>query len=109
MDGTQKLPQRLLLPAAKAIAEGSDSGAFARTLAEWIAFCCRASGIDDPREKELRSAASEAMSAGGRPTARPFVQLNGLFPPLLQASDAWNTSLQSQLDLVWSELERASI
>lgn len=109
MDGTQKLPQRLLLPAAKAMAEGSDSSAFARAVAEWIAFCCRASGIDDPREKELRSAASQAMSAGGGPAARPFVQLNGLFPPVLQASDAWNTILQSQLDRVWSELERASI
>ena len=108
MDGTQKLPQRLLLPAASAVAEGSDAGAFARAVAEWIAYCCRAGEIDDPRERELKSAAREALSAGDRPAARPFVLLNGLFPKILRDSDAWGSLLQDKLDLVWSALQRGS-
>ena len=104
MDGTQKLPQRLLLPAASAIERGSEAGVFARAVAEWIAFCCRAREIDDPRERELRSAAREALSAGGPPSARPFVLLDGLFPRVLRESDAWGCLLQDRLDLVWSVL-----
>ncbi|MGN6550787.1 MAG: mannitol dehydrogenase family protein [Pararhizobium sp.] len=103
-DGTQKLPQRLLLPTVDALSNGYDGHAFARAVAEWIVYCCRRDSINDPRERELLDAAAQARAAGGAGRAAAFLDLPGLFPDRLRSNSHWRRRLDADVDTLWSAL-----
>jgi fructuronate reductase len=96
MDGTQKLPQRLLMPAAEARRAGREARSFARAVAQWMHYCCSRDAIDDPRQAELLAAA-EASRQCSDGISGPFVELPGLFPETLREDRSWRTLLDDEL------------
>ena len=94
MDTTQKLPQRILSPAADALAAGGDAAAFARATGAWIAALAHRQDADDPRRDELM-AAVRAMPED-RPS-EPFFRLEGLFPEALAANAPWRAQVDAAI------------
>ncbi|HEU0222084.1 MAG TPA: mannitol dehydrogenase family protein, partial [Paracoccaceae bacterium] len=98
MDGTEKLPQRLLAPAAEVLARGGDLRPFAFAVAAWMRYAMGRTdsgepyALRDPREAEIGRAI--AASQGG-PTGIVAVlhALPGLFPPELAGSRAWQAEV----------------
>ena len=94
MDTTQKLPQRILSPAADTLAAGGDAAAFARATGAWIAALAHRGEADDPRRDELM-AAVRAMPED-RPS-EPFFRLEGLFPDALVANAGWRAQVDAAI------------
>ncbi len=97
MDGTEKLPQRILAPAVDAIRNGKDVSAFAFATAAWMRFVT-ATDVDgktyslrDPREAELKTRTANCHSADE--VMDVLLQLDGLFPKELQTSESWRNAL----------------
>ena len=102
MDGTQKLPQRLLQPAAEALARGEDAETFAIAVAGWMRY---AMGIDregkpydlrDPRAGEIAAILNNAERDGAS-IARALYSLPGLFPAALTTNTAWTGRVERAL------------
>jgi fructuronate reductase len=102
MDGTQKLPQRLLQPAAEALARGEDAETFAIAVAGWMRY---AMGIDregkpydlrDPRAGEI-AALLKNSDRDGASIARALFSLPGLFPAALTTNAAWTGRVERAL------------
>ncbi|MEZ5448742.1 MAG: mannitol dehydrogenase family protein, partial [Thiolinea sp.] len=103
MDGTQKLPQRLLEPAVQALEQGQDVEPFAFAVAAWMRYCRggKADGetyaLRDPREAEIRAALAgageDAVSISAALHALP-----GLFPQALIESGEWREQVVAALD-----------
>ena len=71
MDGTEKLPQRLLAPAAELAARGGDLRPFAFAVAAWMRYALgrtdagESFALRDPREAEIaRTVAADQTPAG---------------------------------------------
>ncbi|MFB9950076.1 mannitol dehydrogenase family protein [Rhizobium puerariae] len=94
MDGSQKLPQRIMIPAVEELAKGGDASAFAYVAAVWLAYLVKAADINDPRAAELGAAA--ARSTPDDPSA-PFFALPGLFPQALVDNGAWRALVNAEL------------
>ena len=94
IDGSQKLPQRILAPAVEELANGRDASAFAYVVAVWMAYLKKVAEIDDPRASELKAAAAEDRPAD--PSA-PFFELPGLFPQALVENRAWRDRVNVEL------------
>lgn len=94
MDTTQKLPQRILSPAADALAAGDNAAAFARATGAWIAALAHRRDADDPRRDELMGAV-RAMPED-RPSA-PFFRLGGLFPATLAGHPEWRAQVDAAI------------
>ncbi|MBD9525661.1 mannitol dehydrogenase family protein [Paracoccus sp. PAR01] len=92
MDSTQKLPQRILMPAVDALEAGQDITPFARVTGAWIAATAKRRDADDPRRAELLAAVA-AMTDGD--PAGPFLDLPGLFPPVLADSATWRAAVNA--------------
>lgn len=101
MDGTEKLPQRILAPALIAVRRGDDITPYAFAVAAWMHYC---QGRDDtgtpyelrdPREPEIAA----AMGAAETPTdiATALMALPGVFPPDLAGSSKWRDAVSGQL------------
>jgi len=90
-DGTQKLPQRILAPAAEARARGLPFRPLAVAVAAWMHHC--ATGLpDDPRAAEIAA----AVARGGRDAAATVAALQrlpGLFPPDLIRDPGWTAAV----------------
>ncbi|MHA1547863.1 MAG: mannitol dehydrogenase family protein, partial [Alphaproteobacteria bacterium] len=88
MDGTQKLPQRLLQPAEAALAANTDIRPYAFAVAAWMRYCL---GVkDDHTPYALRDPLDEIIAAALRPLDRDaraladaLHALPGLFPATL--------------------------
>ena len=93
MDGTQKMPQRILAPAMERLAAGGDAADFADVVALWLAYVITTEHLDDPRSSDLKSAAALAASGG----SAPFFDIAGLFPAPLIRDDTWRMRVDSQL------------
>ena len=102
MDGTQKLPQRLLQPAVEALARGEDAENFAIAVAGWMRY---AMGIDregrpydlrDPRAGEI-AAALGATDASVGSVSRALFSLPGLFPEALTDNAQWIARVERAL------------
>lgn len=102
MDGTQKLPQRLLQPAAEALARGEDAETFAIAVAGWMRY---AMGIDregkpydlrDPRAGEIAAILNKA-DRDGASIASALFSLPGLFPAALTTNAAWTGRVERAL------------
>lgn len=114
MDGTQKLPQRLLEPTIETLRVGRDAPTYALAVAAWMRYATGRRGdglvyaLRDPREAEI-----ETMLAGversGAAVAAALFGLPGLFPPALLARDAWQREVASLLDLLFTDGPPAAI
>jgi fructuronate reductase len=93
MDGTEKLPQRLLAPAAEVAAREGDLRPFAFAVAAWMRYALgrtdegEAYALRDPREAEIaRALAGERSPAG---IAAGLHRLPALFPAVLADNPVW--------------------
>jgi fructuronate reductase len=97
MDTSQKLPQRILAPAADALRNGGDAQSFAYVVALWCASISKRGTMDDPRSAEILAAVT------GSDTARRIERLlnvDGLFPDGLRNNSAWRNSVEAELQLI---------
>jgi len=101
MDGTEKLPQRLLEPAVHALTHGQDIRRFAFAVATWMRYTLgRHDGgagyaLRDPREAAISAAIA------GRTTAEAISSalhgLPGLFPDRLRSDPTWRSAVADVL------------
>lgn len=105
MDGTQKLPQRLLEPATEALANGSKAETYAIAIAAWMRY---ATGIDrngeryelrDPRAGEIAALIADVPRNGAAVSAALF-RLPGLFPKTLTGNIAWTEDVANKLEIL---------
>ena len=100
MDGTEKLPQRILGPAVAALSAGSDLSAFAFATAAWMRYTLGRKddgtpyALRDPRETELTDTGTPTATA----LADRLLALPGLFPAPLRDSTAWREAVTTRLD-----------
>ncbi|WP_298015289.1 mannitol dehydrogenase family protein [uncultured Castellaniella sp.] len=94
MDGTEKIPQRLLAPADRTLLLQGDVRPFAFAIAAWMRYCLGVTdagasyALRDPRESEILA----VVQAGGRDAAalsQGLMGLEGLFPVGLRESAVW--------------------
>jgi fructuronate reductase len=113
MDGTQKLPQRLLEPATIALQRGLPLEAYAFAVAAWMRYVLgvKESGeryaLRDPREAEIASLIGTAGDAGS--IIDGLFELPGLFPDELARSDLWRSAVRSRLETMLTDDMRAAI
>lgn len=106
MDGTEKLPQRLLAPAAEVLARGGDIRPFAFAIAAWMRYTLGRTdegtpyALHDPRETELAIA---AQGAGAEDIVQRLHAVPSLFPSVLSGSRQWR---QSVVEVLATMLER---
>ncbi|WP_274630206.1 mannitol dehydrogenase family protein [Arvimicrobium flavum] len=114
MDGTQKLPQRLLEPAMITLRKGLPLDAYAFAVAGWLRYCV---GMDetgkryelrDPREAEIAALVDGAGCDAGSIVDRMFA-LPGLMPEELSRSDEWNRAVKSRLEIMLAKSMRQAI
>jgi fructuronate reductase len=105
MDGTQKLPQRLLEPSAEALAAGDHAETYAIAVAAWMRY---ALGVDrkgqsyelrDPRAAEIATLLADVPRNGGAVSAALFT-LPGLFPDVLTGNVAWTDDVANKLEIL---------
>ena len=108
MDGTQKLPQRLIQPAVEALARGEDAETFALAVAGWMRY---ALGIDrngkpyelrDPRAVEIAGLLQATDRSAGS-VSRALFSLPGLFPESLTGNKAWATRVETALEKLMTD------
>ncbi|MBR0796444.1 mannitol dehydrogenase family protein [Bradyrhizobium jicamae] len=93
MDGTEKLPQRILAPALEASERGLDTRPFAFAVAAWMRYCLgrlddgTGFALRDPREAEIGRVLSGAATPSG--VADSLHALPNLVPERLRADRAW--------------------
>jgi fructuronate reductase len=113
MDGTQKLPQRLLEAATVALKRGMPLDTYAFAVAAWMRYALgrrenrEIYALCDPREAEI------AKLIGGANEAAVIVErllgLPGLFPAELVSSDQWRGLVASRLQTMLGKGMRAAI
>lgn len=102
MDGSQKMPQRIFEPAAKAIAQGNDSDTFSFATAVWIRYLLgrhdtgETYALRDPRETELASLCKSCDEDPEALVAAVFA-LPNLVPTELAAISEFQKAVQSCL------------
>jgi fructuronate reductase len=113
MDGTQKLPQRLLEPATIALQRGLPLDAYAFAVAAWMRYALgmkqsgEAYALRDPREAEIASLVGAARDAGS--IVDRLLALPGLFSEELAASDVWRSAVKSRLETMLAKNMRTAI
>ena len=112
MDGTQKLPQRLIEPAIAALERGEALDAYAFAVAAWMRYCLgvrddgESYALRDPREAEIRALLDGAPREAGAISER-LHGLPGLFPPKLAAAQAWREGVFTRLTAMLEGMGRA--
>lgn len=96
MDGTQKLPPRILAPAAEVLARGGDTDSFARITAGWIWHAAHHRPLRDPRADEI-VARLAGIPREPAALAGALMALPGLVPPPLRDDPAWNRQVVGHL------------
>jgi fructuronate reductase len=115
MDGTQKLPQRLLEPATVALERGQPTGAFAFAVAAWMRYALgrREDGegyaLRDPRENEIASLLEEVARMDGGAVMTALCGLPGLFPVKLAVNAEWADAVKADLSLMLGQGMRPAI
>ena len=114
MDGTQKLPQRLIEPALEALRAGSSLDAYAFAVAAWMRYCL---GVDeageryalrDPREAEIETLLANAGDSGDAIADR-LLALPGLFPDELATAAGWRSAVTERLGTMLEKGMRVAI
>ena len=88
MDGTQKLPPRILAPAAEILSRGGDIDSFARVTAGWVWHAAQYEPLRDPRAEEIRARLQGVPREPSALTAA-LMALPGLVPPSLRDDPLW--------------------
>ncbi|QDC10806.1 mannitol dehydrogenase family protein [Oceanicola sp. D3] len=102
MDGTEKLPQRILAPAEVAVSKGHSVEPFAFAIAAWMRYAMgktdagEAFELRDPREAELRRFANDTDDTAT--TVSNLMEMPGLFPKSLIANPRLHRSVTAKLD-----------
>lgn len=97
MDGTEKLPQRLLEAAVDTMQAGGELKTFIIGVAAWMRYCLgvNASGdsyeLRDPRETEIRQALGKTDNNASKVSV--LMSLPGLFPEELLSNEAFVTDV----------------
>ena len=106
MDGTEKLPQRILEPAVHALEHGQPIRPFAFAVAAWTryAFGRMDDGerhtLRDPRETEIR----ERIGDGDADDVTAVLhELPSLFPEALRQSQAWQGEVAAALNAMLTD------
>ncbi|QPB19726.1 mannitol dehydrogenase family protein [Rhizobium sp. 007] len=105
MDGTQKLPQRLLEPATEALAHGSKAETYAIAVAAWMRYALGADRngksyeLRDPRAGEIADLLTDVPRNGAAVAAALF-GLPGLFPAALAKNAAWTEDVANKLEIL---------
>lgn len=103
MDGTQKLPQRLLEPAVAALATGDGAETYAIAIAAWMRY---AVGVDrngeaydlrDPRAAEIGASLGDIPRTGNA-ISHALFRLPGLFPAALRENIGWTEKVAETLN-----------
>lgn len=114
MDGTQKLPQRLLEPAIAALERGQAIDPFAFAVAAWMRYALgrKEDGetytLRDPRENEI-AAVLEGVGNDADAVADALLALPGLFPAALTGSAIWTAAVRRNLSVMMKKRMRAAI
>jgi fructuronate reductase len=114
MDGTQKLPQRLVEPALVTLRAGGSLDAYAFAVAAWMRYCLgmnehgQTFALRDPREAEIAALLGDAGNDAGSIVDR-LLGLPGLFPDELATSPRWRKAVQSRLETMLVERMRSAI
>lgn len=114
MDGTQKLPQRLIAPAAIALQAGLPLDTYGFAVAAWMRY---ALGIDDqgrsyvlrdPRQHEIEA---QLLGTGRRAGAivSALMDLPGLFPDSLRFAPQWRDGVLQRLEIMLARGMKAAI
>lgn len=114
MDGTQKLPQRLIEPAILTLRAGRSLDAYAFAVAAWMRYAVGMNEagetyrLRDPRESEIaaliQGAGGEASSIVDRLLALP-----GLFPDELAGAPEWREGVRRRLETMLAQSMREAI
>ena len=102
MDGTEKLPQRIIAPAAEALATGKPIEPFAFAVACWMRYALgrRDDGetyaLRDPREAQIAEALVGAETAAQ--IAAALSALPGLLPDALRTNAVWRDAVAERLE-----------
>lgn len=105
MDGTQKLPQRLLEPATEALAHGDKAETYAIAVAAWMRYAIGEHGngeryeLRDPRAGEIAALIADVPRTGLAISAA-FFTLPGLFPAALTGHRAWTQDVSDKLEIL---------
>lgn len=108
MDGTQKLPQRLLQPAVEALTRGDGAETFAIAVAGWMRYALgvdrdgKAYELRDPRATEIAGLLASA-GASSEGVSRALFSLPGLFPEILVKNRAWTARVEGNLEGIMSQ------
>jgi fructuronate reductase len=114
MDGTQKLPQRLLEPALVALERGQSLDPFAFSVAAWMRYAVGAKddgatfALRDPREAEIR-AVVEGAGRNALALATALLALPGLFPARLVETPGFAGAVSRRLETMLAQGMPAAI
>lgn len=114
MDGTQKLPQRLINPALHAIANNQEIRSFAFAIAAWMRYCLgqddngQAYELRDPREAEIKSAL-EGLPREATKIADALEALPNLLPAELTQNEKWHHTVREILGTMLEKGMRKTI
>ncbi len=114
MDGTQKLPQRLIEPAIATLRNGGSPDAYGFAVAAWMRYCLgmddagRTFALRDPREAEIAALLDGAGRDAGAIVDR-LLALPGLFPEDLSGAPAWRKAVKAGLETMLADGMRAAI
>ncbi|CDM55853.1 MULTISPECIES: mannitol dehydrogenase family protein [Rhizobium] len=105
MDGTQKLPQRLLEPASEAVADGGKAETYAIAVAAWMRYALGADRngesyeLRDPRAAEIAALLADVPRNGGA-VSKALFGLPGLFPAALTDNLGWTEDVANKLEIL---------
>ncbi|MHB2264039.1 mannitol dehydrogenase family protein [Aliihoeflea sp. PC F10.4] len=114
MDGTEKLPQRIFVPAKTALGTSKPVRPFAFATAAWMRYALGmtdngdAYELRDPREDEIK----KSLAGTSRDAARISAALHGLphfIPDELTRSDEWRAAIEDALGVMLREGMHAAI
>ena len=114
MDGSEKLPQRILEPAIWALNHTQDIRPFAFSVAVWMRYCLgvhdngKKYTLNDPRETQIR----EALQSTDRNAFAISEALHGLadvFPRDLTNNQTWRLAVEDALSLMLSGSMKSAI
>lgn len=108
MDGTEKLPQRILEPASELPEGDARLGTFALCVAVWMAFAFRtlndaaSGGLNDPRADDLAAMLGGDLSPD-EIYDKIVTGLPGWMPDTLKNADDWRQNVVSRLSLLLAD------
>jgi len=115
MDGSQKLPQRLLNTLRDRLSEGRSIEALSLGVAGWMRWqlgrdeAGRDYTVDDPLAPRTQPLAQAAAGGGGRALATALLGVEQVFSPDLAASAPLQEALAGHLDVMLSDGAEAAV